>query len=128
MLVVASRQISKYKNNANDEVTVMPVYNKLVRDKIPSIINKSGKLAQICILSDAEYQDALSEKLNEEIEELIEAQTREERLEEADDVLTVLEAFLCHYGLTMQEVEQVKVNKEVSHGGFSQRIFLEEVK
>ncbi|SEO12321.1 Predicted house-cleaning noncanonical NTP pyrophosphatase, all-alpha NTP-PPase (MazG) superfamily [Amphibacillus marinus] len=106
----------------------MPVYNKLVRDKIPSIINKSGKLAQICILSDAEYQDALSEKLNEEIEELIEAQTREERLEEADDVLTVLEAFLCHYGLTMQEVEQVKVNKEVSHGGFSQRIFLEEVK
>lgn len=32
----------------------MIVYNKLVRDNIPEIIAKDGRIANICVLSDEE--------------------------------------------------------------------------
>ena len=47
----------------------MKVYNKLVRDKIPEIIEADGKTCKTKILSDEEYIAALETKLNEEVAE-----------------------------------------------------------
>lgn len=47
----------------------MKVYNKLVRDKIPEIIEADGKVCKTCILSNEEYIAALEAKLNEEVAE-----------------------------------------------------------
>ena len=44
----------------------MPIHNKLVRDKIPEIIEKSGKTAVCHILDETEYLAELDRKLNEE--------------------------------------------------------------
>jgi Uncharacterized conserved protein len=47
----------------------MKVYNKLVRDKIPKIIEETGKKAVIHLLSEEEYLAALEAKLDEEVGE-----------------------------------------------------------
>ena len=47
----------------------MKVYNKLVRDKIPEIIEADGKTCKTRILSNEEYIAALEVKLNEEVAE-----------------------------------------------------------
>ncbi|MEC9484827.1 MAG: nucleoside triphosphate pyrophosphohydrolase [Candidatus Izemoplasma sp.] len=54
----------------------MKVYNKLVRDGIPDIIEKAGKNCKTKILSDSEYVHELKRKLIEESQELIEAKTQ----------------------------------------------------
>ena len=56
----------------------MKVYNKLVRDKIPEIILKDNELPSTRILSDEEYIKELNRKLQEEVNEYLEAENIEE--------------------------------------------------
>ena len=44
-------------------------YHKLVRDRIPEIIEADGKICICETLSDADYIDLLDQKLNEELAE-----------------------------------------------------------
>lgn len=44
-------------------------YNKLVRDRIPEIIEASGKTCKTMILDDVEYLRMLDAKLDEELAE-----------------------------------------------------------
>ena len=53
-------------------------YNKLVRDRIPEIIEASGKRCVCSTLSDEEYLARLDEKLNEELAEYQESKSMEE--------------------------------------------------
>lgn len=55
------------------------MYQKLVRDNIPAIIEKNGETCVTRKLTDKEYEDALAEKLQEEVKELLEAYTAKER-------------------------------------------------
>lgn len=71
---------------------MITVYNKLVRDKIPEIINASGKKANIKYLKGKKYKEALKNKLVEEVNEFLKAKTKEELLEEFADILEVLYA------------------------------------
>ena len=53
----------------------MPVYHKLVRDRIPDIIRGSGKTCVFRTLDDAEYLEKLEEKLQEELAEYLESKS-----------------------------------------------------
>ena len=64
------------------------IYNKLVRDKIPEIIEASGKTCETEILSDKEYLQMLDKKLGEELAEYY----KEQNIEELADLLEVLYA------------------------------------
>ncbi len=66
----------------------MKVHNKLVRDKIPEIIEKDGKTCVTHILSGEKYIVALETKLNEEVAEY----QADKNLEEMAGVLEVLQA------------------------------------
>ena len=99
-------------------------YNKLVRDKIPAIIEKNGAVAVTRILSDEEYKDYLEKKLSEEISELSESRTDAERLEELADVYEVLSALATAHGYTMQTVEAKAREKAEARGGFEDKILL----
>ena len=73
------------------------MYQKLVRDNIPAIIEKNGETCVTRKLTDKEYEDALAEKLQEEVKELLEVYTAKERsvldcAEEMADVMEVLYA------------------------------------
>ena len=99
----------------------MKVYNKLVRDKIPEIIEADGKTCKTRTLSDEEYIVALEAKLNEEVAEY----QADKNLEEMADMLEVLQAICLARGYSLEELEVMRLKKAVERGGFSEKIFLE---
>lgn len=101
----------------------MKVYNKLVRDKIPEIIEEDGKTCKTRILSDEEYIASLEAKLNEEVAEY----QADKNLEEMADVLEVLHAICIARGYSLEELEALRAKKVNERGGFLRKIFLEYV-
>lgn len=99
-------------------------YNKLVRDKIPEIIEQSGKVCVCEILSDEQYIKALNEKLLEEIREYLESGT----VEELADISEVIYAILEYKRISLAEFEKVQLEKRETRGGFKDKFFLKEVK
>ncbi|WP_370295797.1 phosphoribosyl-ATP pyrophosphohydrolase [Rossellomorea marisflavi] len=106
----------------------MPKYNKLVRDKIPEIIEAKGKEVSTTILSNEEYIKELKAKCMEEVDEYMRATTNEEAKEELADVLEVLHAITKTHGSSMEEIESIRLQKKQARGGFQERIFLMDVK
>ncbi|WP_391558245.1 phosphoribosyl-ATP pyrophosphohydrolase [Robertmurraya sp.] len=105
----------------------MPVYNKLVRDRIPEIIEKTGKRFTTHILSDKEYIEELRKKAYEELEEYMNTKDKESTLEELADVLEILHALSEAHGSSIDEVETIRKEKAEKRGGFQEKIFLIEV-
>ncbi|MFC4321313.1 nucleoside triphosphate pyrophosphohydrolase [Litchfieldia salsa] len=104
----------------------MPVYNKLVRDRIPEIIEKTGKTFTTRILSnDDEYIKELKKKSYEELEEYMNAESN--ALEELADVLEIIHALAEGHGSSIEEVEAIRKEKAEKRGGFQEKIFLIEV-
>ena len=99
------------------------IYNKLVRDKIPEIIEADGKTCKTEILSDEEYLKMLDAKLDEELAEY----HKDQNIEELADLLEVIHAAALARGYTLEELEQVRAEKATKCGGFEKRIMLKEV-
>jgi len=98
-------------------------YNKLVRDKIPEIINKSGKTCLWEVFPDDEYINALNTKLLEEAKEYLEIGTAEELA----DIIEVIKAIMEYKGLSEETIEDIRLNKLETRGGFKKRIILRSV-
>lgn len=105
----------------------MPIYNKLVRDCIPTIIEQAGKTFTTRILDDEEYRKELQKKAFEELEEYVQAETDEAALEELADVLEIIHALAECHGASIEQVEQIRAKKAEKRGGFRDKIFLIEV-
>lgn len=105
----------------------MPVYNKLVRDKIPQIIEGTGKRYTAKVLSDEDYIKYLKLKSYEELDEYCAAETNEEAVEELADLLEIVRVLADYHGSSMEEVEKVRREKAEKRGGFEEKVFLVEV-
>ena len=105
----------------------MIIYNKLVRDKIPQIIESSEKQTEIRVLDDAEYKSMLNIKLQEELDEFIKAK-EDEQITELADLVEIVYAILEHKGISIEEFERVRQEKKEKRGGFGDRILLVKVK
>ena len=101
------------------------IYNKLVRDRIPEIIEAGGAKANYRVLSRVEYIEELKKKLAEEVEELCNAATEEELIEEMADVRTVLDYISLTFDLDGAVMLKRRDQKHTERGGFRERIFLE---
>lgn len=105
----------------------MPVYNKLVRDLIPKIIEEAGKTFTTRTLSDEEYRQELRKKAFEELEEYMNASDDVTAVEELADLLEIIHALAACHGATMEQVEAIRASKAEQRGGFKEKIFLIEV-
>ncbi|WP_163528796.1 nucleoside triphosphate pyrophosphohydrolase [Halobacillus ihumii] len=105
----------------------MPVYHKLVRDRIPEIIKGSGKSFCTRVLSESEYIGSLKDKLEEELNEYLTAESDLEALEELADLLELIVAASKTHGSTLKQVERIRREKRKQRGGFEGRVFLVEV-
>lgn len=99
------------------------VYNKLVRDRVPEILERQGMKALTRKLDDKEYMHALHEKLKEEMREYMACRN----MEELADVVEVINSILLAKGLNMEELDRFRQMKAQSNGTFHERIFLERV-
>ena len=99
-------------------------YHKLVRDRIPEIIEADGKTCVCETLSDEAYIRLLDQKLNEELAEYQESKS----LEELADLLEVMQAVVRARGWTWEELERVRADKAAERGGFAKKVFLTAVK
>jgi predicted house-cleaning noncanonical NTP pyrophosphatase (MazG superfamily) len=102
-------------------------YGKLIRDRIPEIIEAAGKRHKVRILDEAAYQEALAAKLIEEGQEVVAAVssgTRQQQIEELADVYEVLDALLAVTGIASEEVAAVQAARRKERGGFAERLWL----
>jgi predicted house-cleaning noncanonical NTP pyrophosphatase (MazG superfamily) len=102
-------------------------YNKLVRDKIPEIIQKEGKNCTTKTLSNKEYKVELKRKLVEESTELLKTKTNEEMLEELADIYEVIEAILFEEKFDIKDIQEKRVCKNMQKGAFETKTYLQEV-
>jgi len=96
------------------------MFNKLVRDRIPTIIEADGRKAVTRMLSDDEYGVALRKKLIEETQEFGESGT----LEELADILEVVYALAALLGADAKTLEEARASKCRERGGFDEKLFL----
>ena len=97
-------------------------YNKLVRDKIPQIIERNeGRSCKTRILEPDEYLIELNKKIQEELAEYLESG----EIEELVDLEEVLRAILDCKGVSYEEFERIRLEKVNKRGAFKDRIYLE---
>ncbi|MTD32018.1 nucleoside triphosphate pyrophosphohydrolase [Planomicrobium sp. YIM 101495] len=106
----------------------MPIHNKLVRDRIPEVIEATGKAFSTRILDEEEYKVELKKKMQEELTEYLAATSDEEAVEELADLLELIHAAATIHGASVEELEEVRKVKAEKRGGFAERIYLIEVK
>ena len=99
-------------------------YDKLVRDRIPEIIEESGKkyMIEICN-SPHEMNQRLIEKLLEEGNEFLESN----EIEELADILQIVHSLIENNDCELTEIEKIRTKKEVARGGFRKGIILKRV-
>ena len=100
-------------------------FNKLVRDKIPEIIQKNGEESIVRVLSDNEYKDELYKKLLEESNEVLASNNVDSTLEELADVLEIIKSIAELNNKELDDVIEIANQKRLKRGGFERRIFLE---
>ena len=107
------------------EVNKMKVikYDKLVRDRIPEIIEAQGNSCTTEILTREDYLKMLDAKLDEELAEY----HKDQNIEELADLIEVIRAAAAARGYSAQDLERVRAEKAEKRGGFEKRILLKEV-
>ena len=98
-------------------------YHKLVRDRIPEIIESSGKICETEVLADDEYLRMVDAKLDEELAEY----HKEQNIEELADLMEVIYAAAIARGYSIEQLEQVRVQKAKKRGAFEKKILLKSV-
>ena len=90
------------------------IYNKLVRDNIPKIIEEKNETPIIRILNDAEYKEVLEANESDRVEELA-------------DMLEVIKSLASLENKSLDDVISLMNSKSEKRGSFKERIFLEKV-
>ena len=101
------------------------IYDKLVRDRIPEVIEDDGKEYSVTQTRDPELlRDYALKKLREEVMEFVE----DPCAEEAADILEILHFVCKRMNITETEISAARMSKYVRRGGFEMGHILEWVK
>lgn len=102
---------------------MIKTYNKLVRDRIPEIIEQGGNRCRVEVLSDEDYLRMVDAKLDEELAEY----HADGSVEELADLLEVIYAAAAARGYSREELERIRAEKAEKRGGFEKKIMLIDV-
>lgn len=93
-------------------------YNKLVRDLIKDKIENKGEACEVRVLTDdAEFEQELLKKVNEEAGALAKSRNREDFLTEYADLMVVLDALTASLGFSEADIK-VAIEENVEQKGF----------
>ena len=99
-------------------------YNKLIRDKIPTILEDQKKEFKTHKATEEEYMQKLQEKLLEEVSEFLEKPC----LEELADIQEVLNTILYVMNISGDDLLKEMVEKSILRGAFEEKLILDWVK
>ena len=94
------------------------IYNKLVRDNIPTIIEQDNEVPFTRILNDNDYKKELYKKLKEECDEVIDSKNTFELLEELADLLEVIKSIAQLEDKTIEDIIETANQKKLKRRGF----------
>lgn len=99
---------------------------KLVRDKIPEIIEKNENVIVLTkTLSTLDYKGELIRKIHEEADELeLGLNENSNPTEELADILELVSAAAKLAKSNLEEIQKIRLKKLKIRGGFSKRILL----
>ena len=98
----------------------MTEYFKAVRDKIPEIIENSGKTCKVRTLDDDKFLTMLEKKLDEEVAEY----QSNKSVEELADILEVVFRIAELRGTDASALEAARHDKSTNNGRFEKNLFL----
>lgn len=99
-------------------------YNKLIRDKIPQVMERRGARYKIRRLSQKQLKIELLKKVGEEASGLLNSKTKAEVADEVGDVLAVINEIKKVFKITDKEINQAIKNAFVKKGGFRKKLYL----
>jgi predicted house-cleaning noncanonical NTP pyrophosphatase (MazG superfamily) len=99
----------------------MKEYDKLVRGKIPAIIEDDGREAVTHTVEGEEYRQRLRAKLQEEVDEFL----ADNSPEELTDLIEVIYAICEAHGFDREDLEEMRRLKKEERGGFEEGVVLE---
>lgn len=124
MLRKAGVKVRSVDPEVPPEVSGARFFNKLVRDRVPEMIEGGGEHVVVRHATGDELLRLLRRKLVEEALELHGAGSGEDVLAEAADVIEVLRAIAMALGQTFAELVEVAQDKRTRRGGFEEGVVL----
>ena len=99
-------------------------YYKLVRDKIPDIIKKSGGLAKFRKLTSGQFEKELLKKVGEESSALPRVKSKKELIDELADVVEVISEIKKFKKITEKQIKAARKTNMDKKGGFKKKLYL----
>jgi predicted house-cleaning noncanonical NTP pyrophosphatase (MazG superfamily) len=103
---------------------VRTTYGKLIRDRIPEILEAEGLRYEIGRLDDEAFKAALLAKLVEEAGEAADAADADALARELADLYEVIDAVIELHGLDPAAVRALQARRREERGGFERRLAL----
>ncbi|WP_431026854.1 nucleoside triphosphate pyrophosphohydrolase [Lysinibacillus sp. LZ02] len=101
--------------------------NKLVRDKVPSLVTKDGGSYSLKLLSPLEHQHEITKKMYEELDEYHAAHSKDEAIEELVDMVELIYAAIKLHDVSPEDFEAIRLEKKKKKGGFEKGIYLNSI-
>ncbi|NBQ17782.1 hypothetical protein EBU24_05700 [bacterium] len=102
------------------------LFDKLVRDKVLKKFEDEGITVHSKVLKkDAEFLEAVTQKIVEELDEVFQSETKEELIKELADFEEIFDIFKKLIKVTPEEIQAAKEAKLKDRGGFEKRIYVE---
>lgn len=100
-------------------------YNKLIRDKIPEIIEAKGELCDVRVLDDAhEFQQELLKKVAEEASGLVKARDRKDLLDEYADLMVALDTLMDLMEISEADIRTAIEENITRKGSYKRQLYL----
>jgi|AntAceMinimDraft_17_1070374.scaffolds.fasta_scaffold29867_3 predicted house-cleaning noncanonical NTP pyrophosphatase (MazG superfamily) len=98
-------------------------HNKLIRDKIPEIMEANDGKYELRVMEEDEFKKELKKKLIEESQEVVDAE-KDGVVKELADVLELVKSIAKNEGIDFKLVEEKQIQKKEERGGFKKKLFL----
>jgi len=98
-------------------------HKKLIRDKIPQLIEANKGKYKVRIMKEGEFKRELKKKLIEEAKEIIKAK-KDELSKELADVLELVKSIAESENIDFKLIEKKQKQRRKERGAFKKRLFL----